>query len=252
MKLDEFFKTDNKSKIQNFINYKDVFIILSLWYLIYYLTKIIINFQITKHSPNFEGILDYALFTSGRFIFLALTLFYFISIYNLKIKDFKLNLKLNLKFTLQIFFIIIFLTIIIIFLINMPLSLNNFPSQNFDPLYNIQSPANFINSLIPYLLFFISNVIVVLGEIFILENIFKIYLANFLGEKIAILFSAVFYPFLLNITSILLIIQYILLAFIYFILIKKNKNIIYAAFLGSSFYTLIIIYIYGWNIFYIN
>ena len=134
----------------------------------------------------------------------------------------------------------------------MPLSINNFPSSDFDPLYKIESPSNFINTLFPYLLFFISNIIVVLGEIFILENIFKMYISKFFGEKIAILLSAIIYPFLLNITSILLIIQYMLLAFIYFILIKKNKNLIYAAFLGSSFYTLIIIYIYGWNIFYIN
>lgn len=252
MKINEFFKTNSKSKIQNFINYKDIFIVLSLWYLIYYLTKIIVNFQITKHSPNFEGILDYSLFTSGRFIFIALTLFYFISIYNLNIKDFKISFNFNLKFTLQIFFIIIFLTVLIVLLINMPLSLNDFSSKNFNPLYNIETPAIFINSLFPYLLFFIANIIVVLGEIFILENIFKIYLSKFFGEKIAILFSAIIYPFLVNINSLLLIIQYMILAFIYFILIKKNKNIIYATFLGSSFYTLITLYIYGWNIFYIN
>lgn len=252
MEIKKLFKSKNKSKIQNFINYKDIFIILSLWYLIYYTTKIITNFKITKYSPNLEGILDYTLFTSGRLIFLILTLFYFTSIYNLKIKDFKLKFKFDLKFTLQIFFIILFATIITVLLINMPLSLNDFSSSNFDPLYKIDSPTNFINSLFPFLIFFIANIIVVLGEIFILENIFKMYLSKFLGEKIAILFAAILYALLLNMSSILFIIQYTLLAFIYFILIKKNKNIIYASFVGSAFYTLIIIYIYGWNIFYIN
>lgn len=251
MKINEFFKTNSKTKLQNFINYKDIFIVLSLWYLIYYLSKIIISFQITKYSPNFEAIIDYSLFTSGRFIFIALTLFYFVSIYNLNIKDFKLNFNFNLKFLLQVFFIIVFLTTIVVLFINMPLSLNNFSSEEYNPLYKIQNPAIFINSLFPYLLFFSANIIIVLAEIFILENILKIYLAKFLGEKIAIFLSAIFYPLLINITSLLLIIQYILLAFIYFILIKKNKNIIYAVFIGAAFYTLMIIYIYGWNIFYI-
>lgn len=252
MKINELFETKSKSKLQNLINYKDIFIVLSLWYLIYYLTKIIISFQITKYSPNFEGILDYSLFTSGRFIFIALTLFYFISLYNLNIKDFKLSFNFNLKFSLQIFFIIIFLTAIIILLINMPLSLNNFSSKEYNPLYNINNPSVFINSLFPYLLFFAANIIIVLAEIFILENILKNYLSKFLGERIAIFLSAIFYPLLININSLLLMIQYFILAFIYFILIRKNKNIIYAAFLGASFYSLIVIYIYGWNIFYIN
>jgi len=251
MKINEFFKTNSKTKLQNFINYKDIFIVLSLWYLIYYVTKIIINFQITKYSPNFEAIIDYSLFTSGRFIFIALTIFYFVSIYNLNIKDFKLNFDFNLKFSIQVFFIIVFLTTIVIVLINMPLSLNDFSSKDYNPLYKIESPAVFINSLFPYLLFFSANIIIVLAEIFVLENILKNYLSKFLGEKIAIFLSAICYPLLINISSLLLIIQYILLAFIYFILIKKNKNIFYAVFIGASFYTLMILYIYGWNISYI-
>ena len=251
MNKNNFYDFEEKTKIKNYINYKDLFIILSLWYLLYFLTKIVNQTQVTKHSPHLEGLLEYLLFASGRFIFIALALFYFISMYNLSLKNLKFKFNLNIKLLFQIFFLIIFLTIIIVFLINMPLILNNFSSAKFDPLYKVKSPAIFVNSLFPVLFFFIINIVTVLGEIFFLENIIKAYLYNFFGEKVAIFISSITYPFLLMIDSFILSIQFFIFAFILFILIKKDESLISAAIFGSAFYTFIFIYIYGWNIFYL-
>ncbi len=251
MNNNNFYKFEERIKIKNYVNYKDLFIIISLWYLLYFLTKIINQTQVTRHSPHLEGLLEYSLFASGRFIFIALALFYFISMYNLSLKSLKIKFNLSLKFIFQIFFLIIFLAIIIVFLINMPLILNNFSSNKFEPLYKVKSPAIFVNSLFTVLFFFIINIVTVLGEIFFLENIIKAYLSNFFGEKIAILISSITYPFFLMVDSFILSIQFFIFALILFILVKKEKSLIPAAIFGSSFYTFIFIYIYGWNIFYL-
>ena len=251
MNKNNFYEKKKKKKIKNYVNYKDFFIILSLWYLLYFLTKIINQTQFTRNSPHLEGLLEYLLLASGRFIFIALALFYFISMYNISLKSLKLKFNFSIKLLIQIFFLIIFLAIIIVFLINMPLTLNDFSSFKFEPLYEVKTPAIFVNSLFTVLFFFIINIVTVLGEIFFLENIIKTYLSNFFGEKIAIFISSITYPLFLMVDSLIFSILFFIFALILFILVKKEKSLIPAAIFGSSFYTFIFIYIYGWNIFYL-
>lgn len=250
--FNKFEKNSKENTLKNIITYKDIFIILSLWYLIYFFTNIINQIEITRYSPQLEGLLEYLFFVSGRLLFIALTLFYFITLYGFTLSDLKIRYKINFKLFLQIMLIILIFSIAIVFLINIPLSLNEFSSEKFSPLYKIKSPDDFVNSLFTASFFFIINIIISIGEILVLINIIRPFLNKISGRKTSIILSCLFYPTLIMAGTYPNIIQYIILATIFFFIVKKTDSIIIPALLGASYYTMIFIYIYGWNLFFLK
>ncbi|MFW5786739.1 MAG: hypothetical protein ACOCV3_00570 [Halanaerobiales bacterium] len=243
------FKNNSKDELpvvnNNKLSYRDIIILLGLWYLLSTIVLIINNYNIIEIIHQLEGVFAFLTLLAGRFIFFAISLFYLVSFYDFSLlkQDFKFN-KIWSKILLGLS-LSLFLLLLILFFINLPLSFN-LNSNKFSPIFKVRGPGHFSNSLIPLFLLHIGNIPLVLAEILILSQLTFSFFKKFMGLVPAILVGALSYNLLLLNTDPISIIFNTLIAFIYLFLYWKSKSLIPPVLFGSAYYTYYILYIYGW------
>ncbi len=237
---------NSNSNIIDKINYKDIIIIFSIWY--FFLGIIFSLYKaLFQDTPYIAGFLHVLFITGGRFMGLAIFIYYFISIYSLSFRELGFKFK-NLKKQLfpTIMLIIIFFFLIIIF-INFPLSYK-YVSGKFNPLIAVKNPADLVSSLFP--LFFISlcTLIISFAEIFILSKIVFELFNYILNKYLALVLAGLFYSLLLlDLTPEKIMINFILGIILIFLYLKYEKSLLSPALFLSAFYSFSIVYIYGWD-----
>ncbi len=237
---------NHKNQLLSKINYKDLLIILGIWYFIAAINFLLGEFNF-NHTPALTGLFHYLFIVAGRFIYLALIIFYFISLYSISFSDLGLTLK-NLKSgLLSAIFLISALFLTILVFINVPLSYNLITSK-FNPLYQVKTPDMFVDSLLPLIFIFIPNIIIALSEQVILNNIiFELFNLK-LNTLLAIILSSLFYPVLfLNFNASHILINFIVALISIYLYLKAEGSIIISSLFISGFYSFYIFYIYGWN-----
>ncbi len=228
------------------INYKDVIIIFSMWYII-----ITINFLICRsnfdNTPMLTGLLHILFITAGRFLFVSLVIFYFISLYSLSFSELGLKIKkIKIKILSTTILILLFFFLLIIF-VNIPLSYESL-SNKFSPLIMIKSPSDLVRSFFPLSFVFLIMYIIALAEMFILNKIVFELFNYLLTSYLAVVLSSLFYSILLlqfEPTGIL--INFITGLITLYLYIKTEKSIMVSSLFLAGFYSCAIIYIYGWN-----
>lgn len=226
------------------LNYKDLLIILGLWYLM-----AVVAFLTGELSLKFNVLTDflhYLFILSGRFIFLALILFYLTSLYQVSFRDIGFIFKNFIKQVFIIFSLLSILLLSVLFFINIPLSYKTL-SKSFLPLYMINKPEDFINSLFPFVLLFISNIIFGITEILLLAKILLELFNTAFNKYIATIFTGLFYSILLLQFKPSQILINFIIAFISLYIYLKNRSLISSSLLIAGYYTIYILYIYGWN-----
>ncbi len=232
------------------INYKDVIIIFALWYIIainveLFTSKDLIDLSIVS------GFLHYFFVISGRFTFLALTYFYFVSIYDAELSEIgfwegKKHLFNALK---KNFSVMLLLFGGIIFLINLPFSLNSqINSTLFNPLITISNIERLGASIFPALIIFVGAILIGFSEQFLVNKVIYPIFAQKLITPISIMFSALFFSFLLlefTPEHILINIIYITISILMFR--WNNEKLIYPVLFSASYYTAFITFITGFN-----
>src|SRR5690554_2779341 len=121
---------EKKGNLISYINYKDIIIVFSFWYLILFLTAMTKN--ISFSVPILTNIFHFLFFISGRFIFIGITIFYLSSLYPVsfsKLGLVPLNKKKSFFNGLSTGLV---LMLMVLFLINIPLSFS--PKGFFSPL----------------------------------------------------------------------------------------------------------------------
>lgn len=238
--------TEHRSQLMKKINYKDLLIILGIWYFVAAINFLIGKFSF-NYTPGLTGLFHYLFIMSGRFIYLALITFYLISLYSISFYDLGLTLK-NLKSgLLPILFLIFILFLIILTFINVPLSYNLL-TPKFKALYHLKTPTIFIKSLIPLAFIFIPNIIIALSEQLILNSIlFELF--NFkLNTLLAVILTGLFYPLLfLNFSPGHILINFIIAVISIYLYLKSERSIIIPSIFVGGYYSFYILYIYGWN-----
>jgi membrane protease YdiL (CAAX protease family) len=225
------------------LNYKDIIIILGLWYFMATLNFLLGEFNFTILSDLFH----YLFILSGRLIFIAIMFFYLSSLYTIKLSNLGINFNNIKNQFLPGLFLLFALSLTVLFFINIPLSINN-SNANFNPLYRINSPEILIKSIFPFIIFLIANLIIALSEtILIISIIYKVF-AYHINLYIATVLSCLFYSIvLIEFTSSQIILNFIL-AFILIYLYNKTNSIILPTLFLASYYSVYILYIYGWKL----
>ncbi len=239
-------KQIDTERIINNINYKDILIILGTWYFM-----IAINYLTTKFNfdylPFFNGFLHFLFITSGRFIYLALFIFYHISLYSASFKEIGLKFYKTRQQLLTAILLLSVLFVFVIVFINIPLSFQT-NTGNFTPLYRIENPEILIKSFMPLLLLFVFNIIIALSELIILiVIIFELF--NYkLNSYISLVLSALFYSVLmLEFLPEQIFINFITAIICIFAYIKTSGSLFISALFLAGFNALYILYIYGWS-----
>ena len=239
------FSKNSKNLIKK-INYKDIIIVFGTWYFIAIFNFLIGEVNI-KYTPNLSGFLHFSFIFTGRFLFLGLIIFYFISIHSVTFSELGLSFfKLKKQIHLTIYFLSFFLIIILLF-INIPLSFNSL-SDKFHPLFKINSPGNFVKSIIPLLLLFIPNMVIALSEQFILNNIvFELFNLK-INTIISVILSSLFYSIIVfTFSPSQILINCIIALISIYLYLKANRSLYLPTFIMSIYYSLYIGYIYGWG-----
>ena len=228
------------------LNYKDILIIFGIWYFIatfnFLMGKIVF-----KYTPQLTGLIHFSFVFCGRFLYLALILFYLISFHSVSFTELGLSFS-NIKQQLfPGFYLITFFGAVALILINLPLSFQTLSSK-FDPLYQITNPGHFINSLLPLILIFIPSLIIALSEQLILDNIIYEMFNLKINSTIAAILASLFYSFfLLTFDPGQILINCFIAAISIYLYIRVNGSLYLPTFFMASYYTIYICYIYGWD-----
>ncbi|MFW6237647.1 MAG: type II CAAX prenyl endopeptidase Rce1 family protein [Halanaerobiales bacterium] len=229
------------------IDYKDILILLGLWYFIF-LANILLRQFAFAHSPFLTDLFQHLFLVAGRFLYATLFIFYLVYFYaitycELGFKFFPLKPKLKAAV-----FTLLPLATGAILLINIPLSFNAL-SPDFQPLYRLESPEIFINSLFPLTLLFFSNIIVAGSEQLILNTLLFSCLKSRISVFLATAVSSLIYALLVPSREVTAILLRFMVGIISIYLYRKAKaSIITPTLFQSGFYSLYIVYIYGWTI----
>jgi len=235
---------EKKANLINYINYKDVIIIFSFWYLILFFTSMTRN--ISFSVPILTSIFHFLFFISGRFIFIGITVFYLSSLYPVSFSELGLVSRNKKKSFFNGLSIGLVLMLMVLFLINIPLSFS--PEGYFSPLFFIKIPEDFIASLIPLILLFFGFLIIALGEQLLLSAIvFELFRNTLFTRLISLILSSLFYSVILLTFQPERILINLIVAFIALRLYLKNRSIISSAIFTASYYSLYITYIFGWE-----
>ncbi len=231
-------------KLINYLNYKDILIIFGMWYFIILIILIARNFTLNHDLVN--NIFHFLFIVSGRFIFLGLTIFYLTSFYPISFKEIGFKLTYLKRDFFQAFSIILIFLLMIILIINIPLS---FASEGgFSPLYSLQKPEDFVDSLLPLLLLFSGCLIIATSEQLILTCIIYELFKNTLFSKIiSLLLTSLFYSIILLQFEPGRILLNFLVAFISLMLYTKRRSILAPSIFLAGYYSAYIVYIYGWG-----
>lgn len=234
---------DNKGLI-SYISYKDILIILGIWYLMLSLNMVSkgVNLDYTVLNNFFH----FLFIISGRFLSFSFIVFYITSLYPISFADLGIHLKNPLKQLRISSSTSIALIILVILFINIPLTLT--VEKAFSPLIKVNSPEVFVTSILPLLLLIIANLVIALSEQLILVNIFyKLFSRTLFNKFISIVMSSLLYSFLLlNFDPGRILINF-LAASISLFIYSKTESILTSSFFIASYYSIYIIYIFGWN-----
>ncbi|WP_353622138.1 CPBP family glutamic-type intramembrane protease [Halocella sp. SP3-1] len=112
----------------------------------------------------------------------------------------------------------------------------------------MNSPEVFVTSILPLLLLIIASLVIALSEQLILVNIFyKLFSRTLFNKFISIIMSSLLYSFLLlNFDPGRILINF-LAASISLFIYSKTESILTSSFFIASYYSIYIIYIFGWN-----
>ncbi|ACL68917.1 CPBP family glutamic-type intramembrane protease [Halothermothrix orenii] len=228
------------------INYKDILIIVGFWYFMAafgYLTRGLVF----PYTPVLTSIFHFLFVISGRLIFLALVIFYLVSLYGVDFRTLGLSTK-NLKKEILLGTSLIFsLLFAVLFLVNIPLSYKSLSGSNFNPLYTFDKPEHFINSIFSVIIIYPGTIIIALSEAFLLINIFYRTLLGKLKPFPGLIISSFAYSILLLTSGPTQIIIKFIAAFITIFLYRKTRSLITPSIFLAGYYTFYIIYIYGWE-----
>ncbi|QTL99253.1 hypothetical protein GM661_15465 [Iocasia frigidifontis] len=235
---------NDKKGLISYISYKDVLIILGIWYLMLSLNMISkgVNLDYTVLNNFFH----FLFIISGRFLSFSFIVFYITSLYPISFADLGIHLKNPLRQLRISSSTSIALIILVIIFINIPLTLTM--EKAFSPLIKVNSPEVFVTSILPLLLLIIANLVIALSEQLILVNIFyKLFSKTLFNKFISIIMSSLLYSFLLlNFDPGRILINFLAAAISLFIY-SKTESILTSSFFIASYYSIYIIYIFGWN-----
>lgn len=235
-----------KIKWINRINYKDVIIIYTLWFITLLFNRFY-NLASFIQIPNLSDFFNFLFVFAARLIFMSLIFLYFIFLYDLTFKDLGISISSFFKKIFPLLFYTIMLLALVLIFVNIPLSLNNF-SRSFEPLYQVTQVPVFVQSIFPILIMFPLFFIIALSEQFMLNlfvyEIFKSRIPKFISK----ILSALFFSFLVYQLQPDKIIIYFVFALISTILYERaDKSILAPSFFGAGFYLIFSFYIYGWT-----
>ena len=239
-------KNNFADEITDYINYKDIIILTGLWFLIISITSVLHQKEFIYHTPLLKGVFNFLFTLASRFIFLALAIFYLISLYEFSLKSLHINFNRFKSQIQQGFIICLFFFIFVLLFINIPLSYN-LNSTVFKPLYLITSPLILARSLFSLSLIFISSIIIALSEQLFICRILYTYLTDRLNNLFGIIISSLSYSLILADLTLLHVLIHSLVGFISIFLYKKSKSLIFSSIFGGFYYALYIAYIYGWK-----
>ena len=228
------------------LNYKDILIVFFLWYFMASVIMMAKDF-IFINSPILSDLFHYFFVLAGRFIFIAIITFYFISLYSYNFKELGLSFKLSFNEFMKIITLISVLFFLLLFLVNIPLSYNSI-SENFRPLYKIYKVEDLIKSLIPLLILIGSALIIAIAEQFLLNCItFELFSYKF-NNYIALILASLFYSIiLLDFKPGAILMNFLLGIISIFLYIKSDKNIYIPSLFLASYYAIYIFYVYGFS-----
>ncbi|MFW6381466.1 MAG: hypothetical protein ACOCZ3_02875 [Bacillota bacterium] len=230
----------------NKLNYKDIIIILGLWYIMALINVLTGSFSL-NYTPVLTGFFHHLFIFAGRFLFLGLVIFYLISLYPVTFPELGLKVK---YITSQIMTGIILglgLLLAVLLFINIPLSFNPL-TEKFQPLYQLTGPDNFINSMLPFIILFTLNLVLSLSEQLLLNNILFNGLQCKLPNLMAGLLAALAYSGLLcTFTTQRVIINFIIAIISIYLYTRAGYSLILPSIFMSFYYTTYILYVYGWN-----
>jgi hypothetical protein len=237
-------KKNKKNKLISYLNYKDFLIIFGLWYFMAGFNTM--TTEISFNNTRLTEIFHFLFILTGRFIYLALIIFYLISLYPVSFKEIGFNLRNMKDQFLKVISPLICLLLFVIILINIPLSFSKHPG--FVPLYYIDNPQVFINSLLPFSLFFIANLFIALSELFLLTNfVFNLFKYIISNQTLSLLMSSLIYSvILLHFTPGRILIN-LLIALITLYLYLKTDSLFISSLFLAGYYSIYIVYIYGWS-----
>ncbi|MFW6389733.1 MAG: hypothetical protein ACOCZT_01335 [Halanaerobiales bacterium] len=231
-------------KIINYLNYKDILIILFLWY---FMAAIILIFKELSFDIKYITSFFHFLFiVSGRFIFFGIVMIYLSSLYPVDFKQLGINFSNTKSQILSNFSKILFLLVILIIIINMPLSYKN--EQAINSLFNVTGPDSLISLLIPFfLIFFASFFISISEQFFINVIIFELFNNTLFNFIISLILTALFYSIiLLNFIPSRIFINFIV-AIISILIYRKDDSIIGSSIFMAGYYASYISFVYGWD-----
>ena len=228
------------------INYKDIIILSALWFMIIAITTILHQKEFIYNTPLLKGVFNFLFTLTGRFIFLALAIFYIISLYDLPLKSLHISFH-NFKYQLgQSIIIFSVFFIFVLFFINIPLSFN-LSSHDFTPLYKITSPLKLVRSLFSLVTIFLASTLISLSEQFFICRLLYSYFSNRLNSFLGIILASCAYSLILVDLVPLHILIHSIIGFISIFLYNKSKSLIFPSLFGGFYYAAYIVYIYGWN-----
>ncbi|HHU92646.1 MAG TPA: hypothetical protein GXZ20_05865 [Halanaerobiaceae bacterium] len=233
---------EERKKLIQYLNYKDILIILGSWYLM--ALGILISKELDLKHELLTALFHYLFTISGRFILFSLLVFYLTSLYPVEFKDLGLDFR---EFKKGIFPALsggILLFILVIVFINMPLSLH--PAGKFAGLLKINDLDSFLTSLLPFSLFLLASIFISLSEQFILNVIlFDLFNYTLFNKFFSLLLAALLYSVLLLEFRPERILMNTLVALICILLYWRRESIIPPVIFMATYYALYISYVYG-------
>lgn len=234
-----------KSELINKLNYKDIIIILGLWYLMAILHLILK--EITFQSFLLSELFHFLFILSGRLIYLAVVIFYLTYFYPVGFPELGFNFSYLKQQLLTGLSLLIFLFSIVLLLVNIPLSYSM--PEKFSPLFYLLTPEDFIRSLLPLFLIFLTCIIISLSEQFLLNKIiYELFHFTIFNRFMARLLAALVYSVLIFDFSPPRIMINLLIASIAIILYLRYNSLLASALFMGGYYALYIVYIYGWDL----
>jgi len=236
----------NQYSFINKMNYKDIIIIFSIWYFIITINSLLCK-STFNNTPMLRGLFHILFITAGKFLFLSLFIFYFVSLYSLSFPQIGFKFKVNKKQVISTIILIIFFLFLLLLFINISLSYKSMVSK-FNPLIKIKSPSALVKSFFSLGFIFLITFIIAVAEMLILNKIVFELFNHFLNIYLAVILSSLFYSILLvefNPSRIL--INFIIGLIVLFLYIKSEKSVLASSLFLAASYTLLITYIYGWN-----
>lgn len=233
-----------QKKLIDYLNYKDILIILGAWYLTAVI--ILITKEIQFQYPLLTNIFHFLFIISGRFIFFTLVSLYLTSLYSVDFETLGLNCKKFMSQFKDSMSKIGLLFILVLVFINIPASF--LAGIEFFPLYKITGPESLISSLFPFLLVFTACLFISLSEQFILNIvIFELFRYTHINRLFSLVFSSLIYSIILVELQPGRILLNTLVALISILLYKKKDSIIPASIFTAAYYSIYITYIYGFQ-----